>query len=113
MNKSIKQRAYLALGGNLGEPRQALISACQSLREHPQIELQQASSLYRTPPVGGPSEQPNYLNAVIEITTTLSAKQLLEICLQIENSAGRTREVRWAARTLDIDLLLVMVAKPL
>ena len=60
-----------------------------------------------TPAVGGPGEQPDYLNAVIEIVTSLNAEELLEICLEIENSAGRSREVRWAARTLDLDLLFV------
>ena len=74
---------------------------------HPQIELRKAASLYRTPAIGGPSGQPDYLNTVIELATDLNAEQLLELGLQIETSAGRQRNVRWAARTLDIDLLLM------
>ena len=107
MIEKAKSRAFLALGGNLGDPQQAFVTACRSLAEHPQIELLQASSLYRTPAVGGPSGQPDYLNAVIEVDTDLAAEDLLDICLQIETSAGRTRQIRWAARTLDIDLLFI------
>lgn len=107
MIAAAKSRAFLALGGNLGNPQQAFVTACRSLADHPQIELLQASSLYRTPAIGGPSGQPDYLNAVLEITTGLAAAELLELCLQLETAAGRTREIRWAARTLDIDLLYI------
>ena len=107
MAESKKHQAFLALGGNLGDPQQAFVTACRSLADHSRIELLQVSSLYRTPAVGGPTDQPDYLNAVIEVATELAAEDLLDICLQIETSAGRTREVRWAARTLDIDLLFI------
>ena len=107
MAASTKQQAFLALGGNLGQPQQTFAKACRALADHPQIELLQASSLYRTPAVGGPAGQPDYLNAAIEIATDLAPQQLLEFCLQLETTAGRTREVRWAARTLDIDLLFI------
>ena len=107
MADSKKHRAYLALGGNLGDPRQAFGNACQKLTVHPQIKLHRSSSLYRTPAIGGPAGQPDYLNAVIEIATDLEPEQLLETCLQIEATAGRTRGIRWAARTLDIDLLFI------
>lgn len=101
-----QQRAFLALGGNLADPQQAFQKACRALAEHPQITLMQASSLYRTPAVGGPSGQPDYLNAVIEISTELTPEQLLTLCQALEAAAGRSREIRWAPRTLDIDLLL-------
>lgn len=107
MNRDNKYRVHLALGGNLGQPEQAFVSACQALSAHPQIELCKAASLYRTPAVGGPCGQPDYLNTVIELATDLEAEELLQLCLQIETSAGRQRDVRWAARTLDIDLLLI------
>lgn len=105
MTAQKQQRAFLALGGNLGDPHQAFCQACRALANHPKISLQQASSLYRTPAVGGPGGQPDYLNAVIEISTTLAAPQLLTLCQQLEATAGRQREIRWAPRTLDIDLL--------
>ena len=100
-----QHRVFLALGGNLGDPQQAFCAACRALASHPEITLQQASSLYRTPAVGGPSGQPDYLNAVIEISTELTAERLLTLCQQLEAAAGRSREIRWAPRTLDIDLL--------
>jgi len=105
MSTVAKSRVFLALGGNLGEPRQAFQEATIQLRDHPQIELLAASSLYRTPAVGGPAGQPDYLNAVIELATDLSPQELLDFCLKIEDAAGRTRKVRWAARPLDLDLL--------
>jgi 2-amino-4-hydroxy-6-hydroxymethyldihydropteridine diphosphokinase len=66
-----------------------------------------SSPLYRTAPVGGPAGQPDYLNAVIELQTALPPNQLLTFCRQLEQSAGRRRTVRWGARTLDLDLLIV------
>ena len=106
MTEHKQHQAFLALGGNLEDPQLAFCQACRALQAHPQIKLRQASSLYRTPAVGGPSGQPDYLNAVIEISTELTAAQLLTLCQQLEATAGRTREIRWAPRTLDIDLLL-------
>ena len=106
MTTAIKSRAFLALGGNLGEPKQAFQIACDKLLRHPRIAISAASSLYRTPPVGGPPGQPDYLNAVVALTTDLTPQQLLEYCQTIENEAGRIRAVRWEARPLDLDLLL-------
>lgn len=106
MISTAKSRVFLALGGNLGDPRRAFQSACAQLNRHPRIDLTAASSLYRTPPVGGPTGQADYLNAVVELTTDLPPQELLDFCQQIENAAGRSRRIRWAARTLDIDLLL-------
>lgn len=106
MTMPIKSRVFLALGGNLGNPRQAFATAARELRQHPQIELVAAAPLYRTPPVGGPADQPDYLNTVIELTTDLTPQQLLAFSRKIEDAAGRTRSIRWGARTLDLDLLL-------
>jgi len=100
-----KSRVFLALGGNLGDPRKAFKAAASKLQQHPQIEVIAAAPLYRTPPVGGPSNQPDYLNSVIELATELSPQQLLAFCQEIEDAAGRTRNIRWEARTLDIDVL--------
>lgn len=105
MREQQQSRAFLALGGNLGEPLKAFRAACRTLAEHAKIKLQAVSSLYRTPPIGGPEGQPDYLNAVVEVLTQLAPEELLDFCRQIENAAGRTRDIRWGARTLDIDLI--------
>ena len=97
---------YLGLGGNLGDPLGCFIEARQRLSEHPEIILHASSPLYRTPAVGGPAGQPDYLNAALSLSTELSPQQLLDYCLEIELACGRTRDTHWAARTLDIDLLL-------
>lgn len=105
MTEQNKSRAFLGLGGNLGNPLQNFRQARQQLDRHKQIRLLSNSPVYQTPPVGGPMGQPDYLNAVLEIETDLSAQALLRLCCQIEDSAGRLREVHWGPRTLDIDLL--------
>ena len=105
MLTTVKSRVFLALGGNLGDPRRAFKLAVTTLQQHYRISLTAASALYQTPAVGGPTGQPDYLNAVLELATELPAQELLDFCRQIENAAGRTRSVHWGARTLDIDLL--------
>jgi len=100
-------RAFLGFGGNLGDPLTHFRDARKQLDSHPRIKVISTSSLYRTPPIGGPTGQPDYLNSVIEIETGLSAPDLLQLCFQLEDHAGRIRNQRWEARTLDIDLLLV------
>ena len=96
--------AYVALGANLGEPLLTLRRAAASLTELG--EVQGVSRLYRTAPVGGPPGQPDYLNAVVALETALGPLTLLDGLQAIEAAAGRTRTVRWEARTLDLDLLL-------
>lgn len=96
--------AYIALGANLGEPAQALRAALHALGSTPGVRLERASSLYRTAPVD--SSGPDYLNAVAEIATTLTAPALLDALQAIEQQAGRERPYRNAPRTLDVDLLL-------
>ncbi|RJP63723.1 MAG: 2-amino-4-hydroxy-6-hydroxymethyldihydropteridine diphosphokinase [Comamonadaceae bacterium] len=96
--------AYIALGANLGEPAQALRDALRELGSTSGVRLVRASSLYRTAPVD--SSGPDYLNAVAEISTTLTAPALLDALQAIEQQAGRERPYRNAPRTLDLDLLL-------
>ncbi|MEY4769026.1 MAG: hypothetical protein RL637_1665 [Pseudomonadota bacterium] len=100
-----KIRAYIGLGSNLAQPIQQIIQAKQLLNQLSEIEVLIGSSLYRSPPFDG-SDQPDYINAVIAIETDLSPMQLLKILHQIEQQQGRTREYHWAARTLDLDILL-------
>lgn len=99
--------AYLGLGANLGERRATLRQARQALAALPGVELIASSRLYEGAAVGGPAGQPDYLNAVLAVTTTLDPLTLLRHCLVIEAGLGRERSERWGARTIDIDLLLL------
>jgi len=96
----------LGLGSNLGDRVGYLIQALSALRSDPQIKLLRQSSLVETAPVGGPPGQPNYLNAVALVDTALSAAELFERLLRIEQQLGRVRSERWGPRTIDLDLLL-------
>ena len=99
-------RAFLGFGGNLGQPLTLFRHARGQLAEHQQVKVISCSPIYQTPAIGGPDNQPDFLNAVVEVQTDLPAKDLLQLCRQIEDDAGRTREIHWGPRTLDIDLLL-------
>ncbi|MEL6882226.1 MAG: 2-amino-4-hydroxy-6-hydroxymethyldihydropteridine diphosphokinase [Cyanobacteria bacterium J06607_10] len=95
--------AAIALGSNLGDSRQILLDAIQAIDTSAQISVTARSHLYKTAPVGPP--QPDYINACITVTTSLSAWELLYRLLSIENQFGRVRKERWGARSLDLDLL--------
>lgn len=97
--------AYLALGSNLGDRLACLRGARRALHRPPQINVVAASAIYETEPVGGPDEQPSYLNAVLRVETLLSAADLLTEILAVEKLFGRRRLERWGPRTLDVDLL--------
>lgn len=96
--------AYVALGANLGNAAATLRDALHRLDHTPGIRLLKASSLYRTAPID--STGPDYLNAVAEVSTTLTAPALLAALQAIETAHGRERPYRNAPRTLDLDLLL-------
>ncbi|MEZ4633072.1 MAG: 2-amino-4-hydroxy-6-hydroxymethyldihydropteridine diphosphokinase [Deinococcales bacterium] len=93
----------IALGSNLDEPYQQLLAAYYAL-EH-LGDILKASPIYQSASMGGPSGQPDYLNAVIALETSLEPDELLRVLLAIEAARGRKRQVRWEARTLDLDLL--------
>lgn len=96
--------AFIALGSNLGEPLKQLGLAVRSLERLSKVTAR--SHLYRTAPVGGPPGQPDYLNAVVALEPADPVPdRLLEALLAIERAQGRERDVKWAARTLDLDLL--------
>ncbi|MEA3464565.1 MAG: 2-amino-4-hydroxy-6-hydroxymethyldihydropteridine diphosphokinase [Thermodesulfobacteriota bacterium] len=97
--------AFIAFGGNLGSCRETFINARDQLSQRGVVVLV-SSPLYITAAVGGPDGQADYLNAVIQVETCLSALQLLELCLEVELEAGRQRNQHWGPRTLDLDLLL-------
>ena len=96
--------AYLGLGSNLGERLDNLQRAVDLLAAPPGIRVARSSRVYETEPVGGP-EQPDYLNAVIEVRTDLEPRGLLGVCLDVEATMGRVRSVRWGPRSIDIDVL--------
>lgn len=98
--------AYIALGGNLGDPAATLRSALRELDQVPNTRVLQHSRFYRSQAVG-PGEQPDYVNAVARVESALSPHELLDQLLAIEASHGRVRDGRrWGPRTLDLDLLL-------
>jgi 2-amino-4-hydroxy-6-hydroxymethyldihydropteridine diphosphokinase len=96
---------YLALGSNLDDPASQLRAALAELAALPHGQIDIISSAYRSAAVG-PGNQADYLNAVLMFTTSLSALELLSATQAIEIKRGRVRGERWAARTLDIDILL-------
>lgn len=105
---SLKTRAILALGSNLGNREQTIAAATDAINSHPDMKVKKQSSLYESHAVtkaGVDQNEPNYLNGVIEISTILKPKKLLAELNEIENQFGRVRIERWAARTLDIDII--------
>jgi len=99
--------AYLGLGANLGDRRAALAEAIAAL-DWGDSRVVARSSIYETDPVGGPADQPPFLNMVIALETTLDVRGLWERCSGVEAALGRDRwyELRWGPRMIDIDILL-------
>ena len=97
--------AYVALGANLGDPKATVLAAFAALANLPESRVARCSSLYRTAPVGILS-QPDFVNAVALLETTLAPEALLDALLDIEARFGRIRRERNGPRTLDLDLLL-------
>lgn len=95
--------AYLSLGSNLGDRAAHLREGVGVVGAGEPFRL---SRVYQTEPVGGVA-QDDFWNLVIEVTTGASARELLERARRAENARGRTREVHWGPRTLDVDVLLV------
>lgn len=98
-------RAFIGIGGNLGDAKQRVRDAITALDRLPQTALIAASSLYRTAPVGY-LDQPDFINAVAEIDTDLEPHALLDALQDLENRHGRKRSFKDAPRTLDLDVLL-------
>jgi 2-amino-4-hydroxy-6-hydroxymethyldihydropteridine diphosphokinase len=101
----VSTRAFLGVGSNLGDRLANLQQGADLLAATTGIDMVASSRVYETDPVGR-VEQPDFLNAVLEIETRLSATELLARCLEVEDELGRTREVHWGPRTLDVDLLV-------
>ena len=100
-----RHKAFIALGSNLGQPTDNILSALKALNGDPRWKLLAYSSLYGSKPMG-PQDQPDYVNAVCAVSTGLTAAALLQAMHDIEDSFGRKRVRHWGERSLDLDLLL-------
>lgn len=98
-------RCYIGLGSNIEDPVWQVQTALKELSKLNQCSLVKASSLYRSAPVG-PQDQPDFINAVVALDTTLEAHTLLDQLQALEQSHRRVRKRHWGPRTLDLDLLL-------
>ena len=102
----MRERVWLGLGANLGDPAAQIAGALESLGADSRFELLRVSELIETDPVGGPAGQPVFLNAVAEVLWSAEPEPLLELLHAVEESFGRQRLVPNGPRTLDLDLLL-------
>lgn len=96
--------AVIALGSNLAEPARQVRAALSALEAHPQIQIEKTSSLYVTAPVGY-DDQPDFVNAVCSVRTSLDGVSLLAVLNRIEADFGRERTFRNSPRTLDLDII--------
>ena len=94
-------QVFLGLGSNLGNRLEYLQEAVSAIPD-----LVAVSGLYETEPVGGP-EQGVFLNIVVELSTDLSPRSLLNLAHELEVNADRSREIHWGPRTLDVDVLWI------
>jgi 2-amino-4-hydroxy-6-hydroxymethyldihydropteridine diphosphokinase len=106
MRTHIKTPAYLAIGSNLGDRESHLRKALAMLIETPHVEVRRISSFFDNPAQGGPENSPDFLNAAVELQTTLAAPALMKRLLEIEKAIGRERKSKWEPRQIDMDLLL-------
>lgn len=98
-------RSYIGFGSNLDDPVRQIQQALVALAQLPGCRLLEQSCLYRSRPMG-PADQPDYVNAVAALATSLEAHDLLSALQDIEQAQGRVRGEHWGARSLDLDLLL-------
>ncbi len=100
------KRAVIALGSNLGNRMETLQGAVDALGDTPGVRVKAVSPVYETEPWGvEPGSQPNYLNAVVLLKTTLPPSSLLERAHAIEEAFRRVRDERWGPRTIDVDIV--------
>ena len=96
---------YIGLGSNLNNPKQQIKDALIALNSTQDVKVVALSSLYQSKPIDD-SEQPDYINAVCQVDTHLTALELLYVCQGIETKQHRVREKKWGARTIDLDIIL-------
>lgn len=98
--------AYVGLGSNLGDRAANIESAMALLGETPGVTVVRVSRNLENASVGGPPGSPSFLNAVVQVQTTLGSHALLERLLEIERKLGRQRRTKWEPRLIDLDILL-------
>jgi len=101
----VYERIYIALGSNIGDRESWLRKAIQKLREVPGVRTVRCSSIYETEPVGY-TDQGRFLNMAAALDTTLPIGELFRHMMRIEQELGRTRDVHWGPRTIDLDLII-------
>ena len=101
--------AYIGLGSNLGRRELTLMTALKVMDDVPDLRVRRVSQFIETEPVEGPTDQGKYVNAVVEVETTLEPPALLAALHRLEAALGRDRRVerRWGPRTCDLDILLM------
>jgi len=104
-NKAVaRERVFLSLGGNIGDPAKAFAAALRMLDADEATKVVAVSSLYRTPP-WGKLDQPDFLNAAAALDTRLEPRAFLDLCLRSERALKRVRTERWGPRAIDLDVL--------
>jgi len=102
------RKVVYSIGSNLGDRFAYLQGAVDALSDTPDVIVVDVSSVYETEPVGGPADNPRFLNMVVVAETTLDPRTLVERAFAIEDAYGRQRDgERWGPRTLDVDLIMV------
>lgn len=99
------KRAWLGLGGNIGNVQLTLVNALRDLERSSDVTLERVSSFYQTAP-WGKTDQNQFINLCCQVLTSLTPEDLLQFCLKIEEDYGRVRKEKWGPRTLDIDVLV-------
>ena len=104
----VRYTAYIALGSNIEPRAETFLRALKMLDEREGVQVRRISNFHQTAPVGGPPDQPPYLNAAAQLSTDLEPEDLLAVLQEVEAALGRDRasEQRWGPRTCDLDLLL-------
>ena len=97
--------AYLGLGSNVGDRLATLQRAAELLDAEEAVTVVASSRVWETEPVGGPP-QPDFLNVVLRVETSLRPRELLDAAHRVEQALGRVRDVRWGPRTIDVDIVL-------
>jgi len=99
------QRVYIALGSNIEQPYVQIKKAIEALATLDNTRVLADSGYYKSRPMG-PADQPDYINAVVEVETSLLPQDLLHCCQQIEKQQGRVKKRHWGERCIDLDILL-------
>lgn len=99
------ESVFIGMGSNLGDRNKNLQEALNCISQHPSLKITKCSSIIETAP-WGETAQPLFLNAVVEVTTSFSPKELLVLLKQWEQQLGRIPSKRWGPRLIDMDILL-------